>query len=52
MSVVKACSTSCFEEGRLSMEERTDLSLKPWTVFGTAIIRTGTSTQDRQGVGI
>lgn len=29
LPMAKACSTSCFKEGRLSVEERIDLSLKP-----------------------
>lgn len=28
LPMARACSTSCFEEGRLSVEERADLSLK------------------------
>lgn len=33
LPIVRACSMSCFEEERLSVEERTDLSLKPRTVL-------------------
>lgn len=43
---VRECSTSCFEEGRLSVKERTDLALKPQIIFGSPSI----STHGGQGV--
>lgn len=52
LSMVRTSSASCFEKGRVSVEERTDLCVRLWIVFGISIAPTsGINTQDRQGVG-
>lgn len=52
LPMVRACSTSCFEEERLSVEEGTDLSLKPQSFVLSLLLELASAHRVDRGWGV